>query len=345
MYRIDTPTAAGALPAPQAAGAGGYFAFAPPGSGNAPTIVSSDWCNAIQEELMTPILYAGIAPDKANHGQLLAALLSIIGSSSVVGAGAIFGLTLANAAANPTTAITISAGLTRDSTNTAGITLAAPITKVLTAPWAAGDGNGGRDAGALANGQTWHVFAILDPDTNVVDALFSQSATAPTLPAGFTKFRRLGAVVLDAAATTIRRFRQSGDWFEYVTRSADYAAQSNGGAPFYRAVAVPAGIKVEVEFYFQSVGATGDSNIYLSGLYDPDLGVPAAFGAPTQWAQIRRANFYSQTSSGNIFASYQTVIARQFTDAAAHVYTFSSDANDVIALGVIRWRDERGKFF
>lgn len=344
MQRIDHPTAAVALPAPGAPGAPGYFAEAPPGGSGVPTVVTADWANAIQEELIALITYAGIAPAKNNLTQVLTAILSLQDAAGVVGAGAIFGLTLSNAVGFVTTRITVAAGLTRDSTNVAKIVLAAPLTKRLDAVWAVGGGNGGRDnAAALANGQTWHVFLILRPDTGVVDALFSQSPTAPTLPANYTRFRRLGAVILEAASTNIREFIQVGDWFHLKTRSTDFAAQANGGGVAYlRQITVPQGIKVEAHVYFQSTG-TVNTSAYLSGIFDPDFGVPAAFGGATQWAQVRRLSVYQAASGADL--AYGTVVAQVFTDAARQVYTFSSDPSDVIALGVLRWRDERGKFF
>lgn len=342
MFRIDHATSVAAMPAPLAAGVGGYFSRPSPG-GDAPTVVTTDWCNAVQEEIVGVILGAGLVLDKADNGQLLEAIQSLTDAGGIVGAGAIFGLTTANNAANPTTRIDIAVGLTRDSTNTAKITLGAPITKRLDALWAVGSGNGGRDTGVLANGQTWHMFVILNPATGVVDALFSQSPTAPTLPGGFTKFRRIGAVILDAAATTIRLYKQDGDRFELTTRSTDYAAQANGGGvPYLRTISVPDGIVVEAELYFQSLG-TADANPYLSGVFNPAHGAPAAFGGASQWAQIRRQAF-AHFAGG--YVSYGTTVIRKKTNTSRQIYTFSSDnAADVIALGVISWVDERGKFF
>jgi hypothetical protein len=120
-------------------------------------------------------------------------------------------------------------------------------------------------------------------------------------------------------------------------RSADYAVTSNGGGvSYYRAVSVPTGIKVRGRFYFQSTG-TANTTAYLSGLFDPDLGTPPAFGGSTQWAQIRRGATYSQAFGVDL--SYGTVTTEQWTDASAHIYTFSSDTSDVIALGVVAYQD------
>lgn len=345
MQRIDTSTAAAELPAPLAGGAPGYFRHAAPGSGETPTVVSSDWCNAVQEELAAIIEYSGNDLDKDNLSQVLTAILSILDGAGVNGAGSIFGMTIANTPGFTTTRVTTAAGLCRDSTNTAKIPMAAPIAKDLTALWAAGNNNGGRDTGALANGQTWHVFAILKPADSTADMLFSQSPTAPNLPAGFTKFRRLGAVLLEASATTIRQFIQVGDYFELKIRSTDYAAQSQGAANTanLRKISVPNGIKVEATLYFQSVGTSNDSNAYLSGVYDPDLGVPPAFGPSTQWAQVRRLAVYWYPGTWNSYSP--AVVTRVFSDTAQQIYTISNDVLDVIALGVLGWRDERGKFF
>jgi hypothetical protein len=337
MYRIDSPTAAAALPAPLAAGDPGYFAHAAPGSGNVPTIVSSDWANGIQEELMSILAAAGVEPDKTNRAQVLQSILGLIDTTGVNSAGSLYGLNTSNTPGLTTSSISVAVGQARDSSNSKNILVTAPIAKLLTANFAAGSGNGGRFGGVLANGQTWFVFVILNPVTGAVDVGFDQSPTAPTMPAGYTKFRRIGAILLEAASTQIRQYIQTGDWFKLKTRSSDYAVQANGGAASFRLVTVPVGIKVEGEFYFQS---TGSAQTFLSGIFDPDFGLPAAFGGATQWAQVRRDGF-AHWQGG--YVSYVTTIVRQFTDTTGHVYTFSNDAGDVIALGVLGWRDDRGR--
>lgn len=344
MQRIDHATAVGVKPDPQEEGTPGFFNYAPAGSGATPTVVSSDWLNQVQEELLAVIEAGGIEPSKTNTGQVLAAILGMIGASAAGSGGDIYGFTLSNTAGNTTTHITSSAGQCRDSTNTATLVNAAPFTKRLDQAWAAGNGNGGRLSGALANGQTWHHFAIYDPTTETLDFGFDQSPTAPTLPAGYTKFRRLGSVVLEAAATTIRQFLQIGDWFMLKLRSTDYAATANGAGPYLRQVTVPAGIKVEAKFYLQSTGtATSAPSVgYHSGVFDPDFGAPPAFGVSTQWAQVRRIGLKASDSSNN---SYDSAIFTQFTDTSRQVYTYSNDNLDVIVLGVLGWRDERGKYF
>lgn len=340
MFLNDHATSVPALPAASPASNPGYFNPAPPGSGQTPTVVEADVLNTMMEELKNVVEYGGLTLDKDDNAQLLAAILTIAGSSGQTGASAPLGMAISNTPAFTTTRITAAVGICRDSTNTNRIQFLTPITKRLDQAFAAGNNNGGRDTGALANGQTWHVFAILDPVGGAVDMLFSQSPTTPTMPAPFTKFRRLGSIILDAAATTIRQFVQIGSEFRLVTRSTDYAATSNGaGTPTLRVITVPNGIKVEALMYFQSTG-TANTTAYLSGIFDPDLGVPPAFGPSTQWAQVRRGSFLDSTSAA---LSYSTVIVRQFTDTSQHIYTFSSDTSDVIALGVLGWKDDLSK--
>lgn len=257
------------------------------------------------------------------------------------GFGAIFGLITSNAAGALTTHLNVAVGSCRDSTNAINMTLAVAVTKRLDQLWAAGTGNGMRDTGATAAGQTWHIFIIFNPTTSTTDILASQSATAPVLPAGYTFFRRIWAIMLDAAAA-IRQYVQTGDHCELKVRSADYAGQANGGGPFLRKITVPNGIKVLAYFTFQSSGFNGDG-VFFSGIYDPDLGIPNAFGVPTQRAAFRRLSqyYYPGTWASYGYSDSYTC----FTDTAQNVYTYSNDGADVIAVGVHGWDDPRGRFF
>lgn len=94
MQRIDGPTRSAALPAALATGAGsaspGYFGRGDPLTGTPPTTLDVDWANMVQEEIVAVILKAGLALDKGNRGQLLAALVAMFvakggGSDFVIG--------------------------------------------------------------------------------------------------------------------------------------------------------------------------------------------------------------------------------------------------------------------
>ncbi|MDN7741569.1 MULTISPECIES: phage tail protein [Burkholderia] len=82
MFRIDQTTAVTALPAPSAAGTPGFFTGGNPATGQAATIVSADWLNLVQEELMSFLTEAGIVPSKTSYGQVLAAVQHLFAASA-----------------------------------------------------------------------------------------------------------------------------------------------------------------------------------------------------------------------------------------------------------------------
>lgn len=111
----------------------------------------------------------------------------------------IAGLTYSNAAGDPTNDITILSGTARDANNTEDMILSTSITKMLNDVWAVGDNQGGLDTGAIAN-VIYYIWLIKRVDTDVVDVLFSASGTSPTMPANYTKKRRIGAFIRTAGA-------------------------------------------------------------------------------------------------------------------------------------------------
>ncbi|MES2034886.1 MAG: hypothetical protein V4466_11985 [Pseudomonadota bacterium] len=335
MHLNDDPTSAGARPAqPADAGHQGWFAAASPGVG-VPTVLQWAFMNTVMAELKNLVEGAGETLDKLNDTQVLQAVQTLADASGSAG-GNLPTTTINPTPGHPTTRITFSAGSQRDSTNTTRINLAAALDKKLDAVWAVGTGNGGRDvAGAPAAGQTWHSFLIWGAAVPV-DGLHSQSLTNPTLPAGYTKFRRVGSIVLDGSAL-IRNFLQKpGGFFYYLGGPVvDYANQANAGGPNSRAVTVPQGIKPYVNFHFQSTG-TIDNNPYYSGIFDPDHGAPPSWGTSQQRAQVRR--IAAQTPGATQY-SYETDEFWEWTDRTAHILTYSSDASDVIAVKTRAWQD------
>lgn len=113
------------------------------------------------------------------------------------------GLTLSTAGGSGTFGIAIGAA--------SGMVLASAYTKTTSA-WAVGTGNGGIDTGAIANSTWYHVYLIQRVDTSVVDVLFSLSATSPTMPASYTRKRRIGSMLTDGSAHWLK-FIQKGDEF------------------------------------------------------------------------------------------------------------------------------------
>lgn len=77
MQRIDTANNVASQPTPLAqVNAPGYFANAAGGGDG--TIVSGDFLNQVQEEILTPIVEAGLTPSKSDNTQLWQALQRLI---------------------------------------------------------------------------------------------------------------------------------------------------------------------------------------------------------------------------------------------------------------------------
>lgn len=105
----------------------------------------------------------------------------------------ISGLTYANNSGDATNDIDVAAGTCRDATDAMDMVLASTVTKQSDVAWAVGTGNGGLDTGAVGNSD-YYIWLIKRSDTGVVDALYSLSSTAPTMPTNYDYKRLIGFV-------------------------------------------------------------------------------------------------------------------------------------------------------
>ena len=147
------------------------------------------------------------------------------------------------------------------------MSLTTAITKT-TGAWAVGTGNGGLDTGAVAASTWYHVYVIQRTDTGVVDGLLSTSASAPTMPANYTKKRRIGSVLTDASKA-INFFTQDGQYFLWAT-----AAMTSTGNPGTSASSVTLNVATGVNVWavYNAVlsNSTQNSVLYLSDLAASD---------------------------------------------------------------------------
>jgi hypothetical protein len=91
-------------------------------------------------------------------------------------------------------------------------------------------GVGGLDTGTVAASTGYYIWLIYNPTTGVADMLLSLSASAPTLPAGYTYKARLGWVVT-TAGTVVRPLLQYGPIARYTkTASIDLPEITSGAA-------------------------------------------------------------------------------------------------------------------
>lgn len=246
--------------------------------------------------------------------------------------GHIAGLTLSTPGASST--MTVSAGEAADSAATAIMMLTGAISKT-TAAWAVGTGNGGLDTGTIANNTWYHFYLIRRPDTGVVDVLFSLSATAPTLPANYTQFRRIGAGRTNASAQWLRFF-QDGDLFQWETPTLDVDVTNPGTAAVTRTLIVPTGVRVAAQFQYGAYDPTNGNQVvaYFSDLQTVD-GVPSVTAAPLASSVSQGASPIGGFGRIEVMTNTSGQIRSRLTGAVA--------VSAVLKISTVAWRDSRGR--
>ena len=188
--------------------------------------------------------------------------------------GYIDGCTLSNDVSDASNDIVISPGVARSSGNTATLVLTGALIKRSDATWTAGTGNGGMDTGVKPVSGTLHTYLISDGAT--ADVIFSIAAGGPLLPAGYTTFRRIGAVLTDASSN-IRGFFQNGDVFSLRTRAHDRNNTTVTSTATLQVLSVPTGILVAARFQLRAANGFGDQYFFATSPSEADQ-LPNATG-------------------------------------------------------------------
>lgn len=241
--------------------------------------------------------------------------------------GYLYGLTLSNSSGDATNDIVIAAGNCTDSTDAENMVLSGTITKQLDAAWAVGTDAGGLDTGSIDD-VTYHVFLIKRSDTGVVDALFSASPTAPTMPADYDYKRRIGSII--RASSAILAFIQTDDKFAFNVPAADVNATNNYGASAVtETLTVPIGIRIEA-YGDHSFNTNTNVGGVITDLSNSDID------------PVTASNQTVFTSSG---AAVAHAYWRAFTNTSGQV-RFRASATGAaiyIYISTFGWFDTRGK--
>ena len=241
------------------------------------------------------------------------------------------GLTLSTAGVSAFMGIAV--GQVMDSTGAVLMVLTSAITKAGGA-WAVGTGNGGIDTGTFTANLTYHWYLIRRPDTGVIDAIFSLSASAPTLPANYTQYAAIGSV-LSIAGVVWRKFIQVGREFWYDASTYDIGANNPGTAAVTRTLSIPTGRVLEAIFNGGLVNtSTGVSGgVFFSPLFKSDE-APSGTTAPL-WSSGALA------SNGAGGATQTHVPQRCLTNTSAQIRSrlSASDANMTIHIVTLGYRD------
>ena len=156
------------------------------------------------------------------------------------------GLTLSNNADDPNNKIDIAPGRARGN----GVTVVNPAVFTATLGGAIRQPN-----------TTYHVHALRNDTTGEFAVTFGLSATSPSVPSGYTRVQRLGAILTDGSGN-IRPFVQDGNKFMHLGGVLDYfSASARDLSPL--TVTVPNGVRVEGIFGCNIVAADGDAGVTI----------------------------------------------------------------------------------
>lgn len=188
MHRIDGPGAT----------VDNKFTDGNPASSVPATVVTADWLTELQEEMLSILTAASIAPVKGDQDQVLTAIQAMIAASipavSTDGiAGSFANLKASASGLSAAVSITADALCVKNAAGQQKVLGAVAVT-----PSFANAGVNGLDVG-VANSQTantWYYLWVIWNGTTTA-GLLSLSATAPTMPAGYTHKARVGAVRTD----------------------------------------------------------------------------------------------------------------------------------------------------
>lgn len=192
-----------------------------------------------------------------------------------------------------------------------------PLTTTITVA------NTGSDEGSTAASGTADAF----------DALFSLSATAPTMPSGWTSRRAIGGVI-NNASSNIRPFIQTGNYFAHKSGTPnDVNVLNPGASAVLRPVTVLTGVKVKARLAVTLDAVTSQTMQVL--ITDPatddvaldafnvSLGVANAPGDDTQINGV----------------------VEEFTNNSGQVRTRcgTTGASDSLRIGALGWYDDRAE--
>lgn len=272
MHRIDGPGAT----------VDNLFTDGDPVGGVQATLVTDDWLNDMQENIMGVLAAASIAPVKGDYTQLAAAIMSIIAGAPDGIAGA--ASNLRGSATGTTAPVTVTA-------DSVCVKSAAGQQRTLNAvsitPSLAASGVNGLDAGTSAASTWYYVWVIWNGTTTA--GLISLSSTAPTMPAGYTHKARVSEFRTDATANKYPlKFTQAGKSFTWVLggnmpntivliagTSGNIAGSPAGWTAVAVATAVPPTACAIYMLIGSSIGTDGTAIVAPNALYGGVGGNPS----------------------------------------------------------------------
>ncbi|CAI9417352.1 hypothetical protein ANOBCDAF_03955 [Pleomorphomonas sp. T1.2MG-36] len=270
---------------------------------------------------------ANVAVARANLGITPATMAAWAGGAK----GHIFGLTMSYVGA-ATFAVAAGEAASEGGTR-AAIVLPTAMNKGLGA-WSTGPGGGSLDVGAIAANTWYHVHLISSADGNTVDVLLSLSASAPSMPAGYTARRRIGSVRTNGSSQ-ITPFAQLGDDFFWDAPVGDVAINPIPTTATLYTLSVPSGVRVAANVTAQQIATT--TNFVGALLSSPDT-ADAAPGA----ANNPPTGPFNVGTNLNISGSMVSLRLRTDTSGRIRIRANSANSNPLYVY-TYGWTDDRGR--
>ncbi len=165
------------------------------------------------------------------------------------------------------------------------------------------------------------------------DALFSASATSPTMPSGWTTSRRIGSIRNNGSGN-ILAFVQHGDHFWLGTPVSDLNTSNPGTSAVLRTLTVPSGVKVIPisSYHVSDEDASVSPQLLVTGPDQADT---------TPSVSLSSANAYTAVTPAFSDSAHHPVL----TDTSSRVRTrFSASSADThLRITTHGWIDARGK--
>jgi hypothetical protein len=238
--------------------------------------------------------------------------------------GSLSGLILSTVGSSATFAV--AAGGAVDSSNADMMMLAAALSKT-TAVWAVGSGNGALDTSTIAANTWYHVHLIKRPDTGATDVLISTSATAPTLPANYTLFRRIGSMLTNGSGQWVKFVENANEFlWDTVVADANTVAGINGSTLV--ALSVPLGVQVDAIFSSRIDFVTAGNAFFFTS---PDQSAPTTGGPFT----------HIVANSAQAFSAIGPMLMR--TNTSRQIRITGNSAGCTYNIVTSGWIDNRGR--
>ena len=160
------------------------------------------------------------------------------------------------------------------------------------------NGAGGLDTGSFQGNTTYHIFGITN-FTNGTSSIIASLNLIPTLPSGYTKYKRIMSV-LSNSTPAIRPFIQDGTKVSLKDSVLSYSGNINS-TPTLRSMTVPNGIRVEA-WGFASIATSTVNNLTIT-IRDPSanngLGYGIVYGGSSAGGYDLGGNFSVLTNTNS----------------------------------------------